>query len=326
VWPRLKLAFSPITVRPWEQVTATLSGIYLGIDSAAVDLSRPGQRPVHLSWRGSRTSGVAIQFTAPDVPGDWAGSAVASGEGIGCSNGHWVYGQAGAITEHPVTLTVEGSVVLLPLTWNGPRSSSPTQVAPSATPSAEGVTATSTAKTPATGGTPATATATHSLTPTPSATPTVTSTALPMARYLLIEQWTNDERGPRCRGLQVDFPMYFFDPASGVLETYAQPPLEPADIGYFGQGNSITGMGGGAASGLSRIEELPFAGRDVELRAVDEAGHTTLVRNRETIMLEPGGEKRWQWTSRPEEPGCVVTTTLRVTNFGYQDRSKIVYH
>lgn len=163
----------------------------------------------------------------------------------------------------------------------------------------------------------------------PAASPTPTATATPTLsaadRYLFVEKWDSQERGPGCPFMFVDFPMYSFSPGSGVLWASDQPHLEPSDVGYYGSGGSLTGRGSGAASRLARIEALPFDAPDLAVQSVSDIGGVTVAYGTETFDLAPGAERRWQYSHEREQPGCVITTTLRITNFGYQDRAKIQY-
>lgn len=194
-----------------------------------------------------------------------------------------------------------------------------------------------------------TATATAGVTPTDPPTPDVSPTPeprftvwLPLAhdrsaasppptpvppehRYLFLEHWRHEEWGPGCPGLMIDFPMYGFDPETGVLRALAQPRLQPGDLGYYGSGRSLTGVGGGAASGLDRIEALPFASEALRLTAVSEGGVATIERDGDVLAMEPGAERQWSFVESRHEPGCVITATVRITNFGFQDRRKIEY-
>ena len=146
-------------------------------------------------------------------------------------------------------------------------------------------------------------------------------------RYLLVERWWNDERGPRCPMLFVDFPTYSFDPTFGVLNIWSwlYPRLAADDVGYYASGSSVTGAGSGAGSRLTRIEALPFTEGDLEIRSVAAKGVVEVVRAGETITVPSGREQRWQSVRTDDTPGCVITTTERITNLGYQYRAKITY-
>jgi hypothetical protein len=71
--------------------------------------------------------------------------------------------------------------------------------------------------------------------------------------------------GANCEGLCIDFPAYYFDPQSGVLTIYPPDPtlvLADDEIGYVGSGESLSGVGCGAYSGLTRIRRSEPGTRD----------------------------------------------------------------
>jgi hypothetical protein len=157
---------------------------------------------------------------------------------------------------------------------------------------------------------------------------------VPEGEYLLVEYWTHHVLGLNCQTLCIDFPTYDFDPQSGGLTVYTVHPSDPAlvledeDVGYLGRGTSLGGVGCGASSGLTKVEQFPLCKDDVTLRYVDEGGVVTLDHRCEVIVLEPGeawvsDEAVESWASLG--PGCVVTTTHYITNYGFQDRDKIVF-
>jgi hypothetical protein len=157
---------------------------------------------------------------------------------------------------------------------------------------------------------------------------------VPEGEYLLVEYWEHNVLGASCEGLCIDFPTYGFDPQSGELFFYASNSPDPAlvlgddDAGYVGSGESLGGAGYGASSGLTKISSCPLSQDGVTLRHVSEGGTVTLERQGQTIILAPGetwvSEEQvevWDWMN----PACVVTSTQRLTNYGFQDRDKIVY-
>jgi hypothetical protein len=169
--------------------------------------------------------------------------------------------------------------------------------------------------------------------PTPRLTPTSTSTpsATPgTGRYLLVERWTDAEYGPGCPRMFIDFPTYWFNASTGVLGIWASmnPRLEPGDVGYYASGTDATGMVSGTASGLLRIESLPAAFDDdrVSIASVDDSGAAVLTYAGEELGLAAGGSRQWRTVDSWREPECVVTNTVRITNFGYQDRAKVEYY
>jgi hypothetical protein len=158
---------------------------------------------------------------------------------------------------------------------------------------------------------------------------------VPEGEYLLVEYWTHSVLGTNCEGLCIDFPIYYFDSQSGVLTIDPPDPtlvLADDEIGYVGSGESLSGVGCGACSGLTKIRQCPLtvygAGADVTLHYADETGAITLEREGELIALEPGEAwvsdeeiEVWDWNGE----GCIVTSTHYITNYAFQDRDKIVY-
>lgn len=158
---------------------------------------------------------------------------------------------------------------------------------------------------------------------------------VPAGEYLLVEYWTHSVLGADCMPLCIDFPTYYFDPQSGVLTIDLPDPalvLADNEIGYVGSGESLSGVGGGAFSDLTKIRQCPLtvygAGADVTLRYVDETGTITLEREGEVIALGAGEAwvsdeeiEVWGWNGE----GCVVTRTHYITNYAFQDRDKIIY-
>jgi len=157
---------------------------------------------------------------------------------------------------------------------------------------------------------------------------------VPEGKYQFVEYWTHSVMGDGCQRLCIDFPTYGFDPQTGWLNIssafYPSPTLmlDEDDIGYFGRGTSLGGVGCGASSDLTIVRAFPFSSDDITLRYVDLTGILTLQRGGELISLEADEA----WTSAEEAEvwdwlgvDCVVTSTHRITNYAFEDRDKIVY-
>ena len=157
---------------------------------------------------------------------------------------------------------------------------------------------------------------------------------MPEGKYLFVEYWTYSVLGVGCAGLCIDFPTYDFNPQSGVLTIYTTYPPESAvvldddEIGYIGSGESLGGVGGGANSSLTKIQQYPVSKTDITLHYAGETGTITLERRGETVILEADEgwvsdkeSETWDWLGAE----CVVTSTHYITNYGFQDRDKIAY-
>lgn len=146
-------------------------------------------------------------------------------------------------------------------------------------------------------------------------------------KYLLVEHWTAEEWGDECPRLIIDFSTYYFNSQTGDLFITINPVLLPTNMGYLGYGISLVGAGGGVNSRLSRVEAIPYEGGDATLQAVAASGQITMTHQNEVIILQPGTG----WVSSPVVesgvigiPQCVITTTHRLTNYGFQERRQIV--
>jgi uncharacterized repeat protein (TIGR01451 family) len=157
---------------------------------------------------------------------------------------------------------------------------------------------------------------------------------MPEGEYQFVEYWTHRVLGAGCSPLCIDFPTYSFYPHSGELVIYYASHTSPTlaldddDIGYFGSGTSLGGVGCGASSDLTRVGSYPFSQDGITLRYVDATGTLTLDREGELIVL--GADEAWTSAAEieiwdPFDADCVVTKTQRITNYAFEDRDKIVF-
>jgi len=154
------------------------------------------------------------------------------------------------------------------------------------------------------------------------------------SHYLWVENWLQVEEGENCQSPCIDFSIYYFDPASGVLRVYRAFPafiLEADDIGFIGQGvgvSSIDGCGG-ASNRLYKFQEMPFALDTMTLHTVSLTGTVKIEYEGELVSLQPN--EAWlvsqtvSETTTSDGLPCVFTTTHRITNYAFQERDKIVY-
>ena len=187
-------------------------------------------------------------------------------------------------------------------------------------------------------------------TPQPPATPTPGLEGLarpPGDRLLFVEVWVHVEGTGHLPGLMIDFPGYRFDQKARVLKPFGPatlPALAPGDWGFLGSGSSRGGAaGGGAASGLKPINELPhvttigiFTGEakghleelrqaEVILESVDAEGRLAASIDGERVLLAPG--QSWE---RVVEADVTLEggqgryrVTSSVTNHGWLERSRL---
>lgn len=126
-------------------------------------------------------------------------------------------------------------------------------------------------------------------------------------------------------GPMIDFPMYSFDSAHGILYGSITFAVNDSLVGVYGNGTSLTGSaGGGAAAGVQGIYSLPW-GDDPKLIAVHSDESVSLKRG-DSLMVLGRGEAWERITTRLDtfSTGIVLfTTTEHIANFGFQLKSKI---
>lgn len=188
--------------------------------------------------------------------------------------------------------------------------------------------------------------------PTRSATAPADSTVVaveeaPADRFLFVELWMTVEGSGALPRLMIDFPTYRFDARARTLRSFISDrpiSLMPSAWGFVGHGTSRRGdAGGGAASQLVPIPELPFTtdipiftgkaqdGREevrqapVVLHSVDAQGRVAASIDGERVILAPGES----WSQVVEADVTTATgrghyrVTSSVTNYGWLDRSQV---
>jgi hypothetical protein len=188
-------------------------------------------------------------------------------------------------------------------------------------------------------------------TPSPSATLTSSLDGLPGGKYMFIQYWNSVTGTGTLPALAIDFPDYRFDQKTGTLSAFnpnQSIKLASTALGLIGHGTSRSGDAGtGAVSSLDTINHLPYsmdvlmftgtinlkAGPNMEetkpvglkILTVAEDGTISIRLGDKNIMLAPGQS----WTQTVEADvhegkyqGRLSLTSI-LTNYGWQDRSKI---
>lgn len=129
--------------------------------------------------------------------------------------------------------------------------------------------------------------------------------------------------------MAIDFGTYWINALTGVLRVFGgtNPRLLPGDVGYYASGTHATGRVTGTSSRLKRIEGLPvsYEGDLFSIESVGDAGEVAMAYAGEELELAVGGSRQWHTADSWGEPRCVISSTVRITNFGYQDRAMIEY-
>lgn len=152
---------------------------------------------------------------------------------------------------------------------------------------------------------------------------------IPAEKYPFIEIW-NTTTGYSSRGecpgaAMIDFPAYFF--TNGELDLFAGLVNLDASkdmIGFIGFGDSNEGaMGGGIASSLHVIQQLPFEMGGNSIQSILEDGTLALqVSDGQVYWLYPG-QARIEYSEYDPDAECHVIVVSRLTNFGLLDGENI---
>jgi hypothetical protein len=169
----------------------------------------------------------------------------------------------------------------------------------------------------------------------------------PADRFLFVELWVTVEGTGALPRLMIDFPAYRFDAQARTLRSFGGErafSLAPSAWGFVGQGASRRrDAGGGAASQLVPIPELPFTttisiftgkaqdGREelrqapVVLQSVSPEGSVAGSIDGQRVILTPGES----WSQVVEADVKTPTgrghyrITSSVTNYGWLDRNQL---
>jgi len=166
-------------------------------------------------------------------------------------------------------------------------------------------------------------------TPTTNLSPTPTPWGIPPNKYVFIDHHIHTY-GELIEGsypsLMVDFPTYNFNKETGSLSGMINFDINETLKAVYGDGLSLSGAaGGGAATGLSGVYELPYEKGGITILKIDSDGTAYIVYKGVSIILK--NDEEWvNITSRVDiqETGkAKLTETDKIVNYGILDKSKI---
>lgn len=142
--------------------------------------------------------------------------------------------------------------------------------------------------------------------------------------HLFIEIWDHQDGtviSGKAHKLMIDFPTYNLE--DSILKSMMHFSADPLAIAILGQGSSLSGdMGGGAASGLSSINEVPYiigkyCGLNLSITRIEGKNVTFDLSGRQ-MVLEPG--ESWKKESSEiqqiQDSKMEVNTALTIWNHG----------
>lgn len=150
-------------------------------------------------------------------------------------------------------------------------------------------------------------------------------------KYLFLEQHLNvsgESVDKDCNvGLMIDFPTYSFDLNNGVLKNYGVKLDVNEELKIvYGSGSSRSGAaGGGAATGLIGIYEIPYTGKEFSVRRATNNGTVYLNYQGNEVILKIGEEWKAERTEITDTSNCQVKLIYKDTikNYGIFDKDTI---
>jgi hypothetical protein len=143
-------------------------------------------------------------------------------------------------------------------------------------------------------------------------------------KHLFVEVWEHQD-GKVISGnaymMMIDFPTYRLK--NSTLKSMIHFETDPLSKAVLGKGSSLSGdLGGGAASSLSSVKELPYlignySGFRISVMQV-EGDNVTLDLSGRHMVLEPGESWKRETTENQQIKDSLirVTTTLTIWNHG----------
>jgi hypothetical protein len=131
-------------------------------------------------------------------------------------------------------------------------------------------------------------------------------------------------------GLYIDFPTYSFDETSKTLSGEINFDINKSLKVIYGNGRSLSGViGGGAATGLTGIYNLPYKQDNFEIKEIEPDGTLNIQYNDSLIILKSNEE----WVKISSEINtqdygagiakAKIITTDKIVNYGIIEKSKI---
>ena len=127
------------------------------------------------------------------------------------------------------------------------------------------------------------------------------------------------------RGAIIDSPTYSFDEKAGTLRGLMNFDVNEALNVVYGNGFSLTGVGGGKNTMLYGVYELPYQDGELTILSLNPDGTVKLSYQGVSITLKSGEE----WVNTTSEKDVQqygtanLTITDRITNYGILYKSQI---
>lgn len=155
-----------------------------------------------------------------------------------------------------------------------------------------------------------------------------------LRQYLFLEQHLSVSgelvSGSELPAIQIDFPTYTFNQETGELTGVIDFSIDNNLKMIYGSGTSLSGTAGaGVATGLSGVYEIPYERGSFELLKLDDDGNVVFMYKDDVHSLKSG--EIWTYETEVYDTLTVdnqvsiskITSTDRITNFGFQDKNNI---
>ena len=143
-------------------------------------------------------------------------------------------------------------------------------------------------------------------------------------KHLFVEVWEHQDGkviSGKAHKMMIDFPTYRLE--NSTLKSMIHFEADPLTQAVLGKGSSLSGdLGGGAASGLISVKELPYiignySGLNISVMQI-EGDSVTIDLSGRQMVIEPGESWKREMTEDQQTKDSLirVTTTLTIWNHG----------